>query len=202
MVRQRLRVRGSALVGLAGRALVLVLAAALIWYGTMLTLLALKVSPQTVNKLSGYRDAYDYLATLQAADISASDRIVVAIVGLVVALAAGALLWRGLPRPHLARGSLTLPATGRGQTDIQPRALERAVEAAATEHPAVVGARARHHDGTLALTITARDAPNAVQTLHEVRDRAHDSLARHGLDLSTVDVTLSGFDSQNRRELA
>ncbi|MEJ7798692.1 MAG: hypothetical protein WKF42_09350 [Solirubrobacteraceae bacterium] len=202
MVRQRLRVRGSALSAVAGRVLVLLLAAALIWYGTMLVLLALKFSPQTVNELSGYRDVYDHLASVQAADISGSDRVVVAIVGLVVALAAGTLLWRGLPRPHLARGSLSLPATERGQTDVQPRALERAVEAAAGEHPAVVGARARYDDGTLALTITTRDAAGAVRTLREVRDRAHDSLTRHELDLSTVDVTLSGHEPQNRREPA
>jgi len=202
MFRQRLRIQGSALAALAGRALVLVLAAALVWYGAMLVLLALKVSPQTLNELSGYRDAYDYLATLQAADISSTDRLIVAIVGLIVALAAGTLVWRGLPRPHLARGPLTLPTTDRGQTDVQPRALERAVEAAASEHPAVVDASARYDDGTLALTITARDARHVVQTLHEVRDRAHESLARHELGLTTVHVTLAGYDASNRRELA
>lgn len=77
-----------------------------------------------------------------------------------------------------------------------------AVETAASAHPAVVGASARYDDGTLALAIIARDARNAVQTLHEVRDRAHQSLARHELGLTTVDVTLAGYDPSNRRELA
>lgn len=196
MARQRLRIHGSALSGLAGRALVVVLGAMLIWYGAMLVLLALKFSPQTVNDLSGYRDAYDELATLQAAEI---DRLTVAIAGVVVALAAGALVWRGLPRAHLARSSFTLGETQRGQTDIRPRALERAVEIAALGHPAVLSAGARFDDGTIALAITTADAGAAVQTLREVRDRAHESLVRHELDLSTVDVTLTGYDHINRR---
>jgi len=199
MARQRLRIKGSALTGLVGRALVVVLAAMLVWYGAMLVLLALKVSPQTVNDLSGYRDAYDYLATLQPAAI---DRLAVAIAGVVVALAAGASVWRGLPRPHLTRSALSLPESEHGQTDIQPRALERAVEAAATEHPAVLSASGRYDDGTLALAITTADARNAVQTLREVRDRALESLARHELDLSTVHVTLAGYDHMNRRDPA
>lgn len=198
---QRLRLKGSALSAIAGRILVVLLAGLLVWYGALLVLLALKVSPQTINDLSGYRDAYNYLSTLQPADI---DRLVVAIAGLVVALGAGTLVWRGLPRPHLARSALTLPATEsqRGQTAIQPRALERAVEGAAIEHPAVHSARARFDDGTLALAITAIDAGNTARTLHEVRDRAHESLARHQLDLSTVDVTLAGYDHMNRRDPA
>jgi len=134
MGRQRLHIKGSALTALVGRALVVLLAVLLVWYGAMLVLLALKLDPRTINDLSGYRDAYDYLSTLQPADI---DRLAVAITGLVVALAAGALVWRGLPRPHLARSALSLPENGHGRTDIQPRALERAVETAAIEHPAV-----------------------------------------------------------------
>lgn len=201
MRRQRLRLKGSALSAIAGRILVVLLAGLLVWYGALLVLLALKISPQTINDLSGYRDAYNYLSTLQPADI---DRLVVAITGLVVALGAGTLVWRGLPRPHLARSALTLPATAsqRGQTAIQPRALERAVEGAAIEHPAVHSASARFDDGTLALAITTIDAGNTVRTLHEVRDRAHESLARHQLDLSTVDVTLAGYDHMNRRDPA
>ena len=201
MGRQRLHIKGSALTALVGRALVVLLAMLLVWYGAMLVLLALKLNPQTINDLSGYRDAYDYLSTLQPADI---DRLVVAITGLVAALAAAALLWRGLPRPHLTRSALTLPATTaqRGQTDIQPRALERAVEAAAIEHPAVLSASGRYDDGTLALAITTADARNAVKTLREVRDRAHESLARHQLEVSTVNVTLAGYDHMNRKDLA
>ena len=198
MGRQRLHIKGSALTALVGRALVVLLAMLLVWYGAMLVLLALKLNPQTINDLSGYRDAYDYLSTLQPADI---DRLAVAIAGLVVALAAGALVWRGLPRPHLARSALSLPENGHGHTDIQPRALERAVETAANEHPAVLSASGRYDDGTLALAITTADARNAVQTLREVRDRALDSLARHQLEISTVTVSYTHLTLPTNREV-
>ena len=52
MLRQRLRFRSSPLAYL-GRVLLAVLGAALVWYGLMLLLLALKVDPETVNDLSG-----------------------------------------------------------------------------------------------------------------------------------------------------
>lgn len=201
MRRQRLRVEVSALAAVAGRALVVLLGAALVWYGAMVVLLALKVSPSTVNGLSGYRSAYRYLASLTPGDVSSSDRLVVALVGVVLFLLAGALVWRGRPRPHLARLALVLPDHGRGLTEIAPRVIERVAEAAAVAHPAVLGARARCDDQTVMLAITARDAEATVETLREVRERAHRSLDRHELELTSVDVTLAGHDRKNRREL-
>ena len=65
-----------------GRALLLLFAVALIWYGLMLVLLALGVAPETVDQISGYRTAYDYLAGLVPEDISDTTRIVVAASGL------------------------------------------------------------------------------------------------------------------------
>ena len=66
MLRQRVRVRTSS-VALIGRAILILFSLALIWYGLMLILLALKVSPHTVNQISGYRTAYDYLSGRTAA---------------------------------------------------------------------------------------------------------------------------------------
>lgn len=202
MLRQRVRLRGSSLTGIVRRVLVVVFALGLVWHGSMLVLLAFKTSPQTVNDLSGYRDAYDYLAGLHAEDITGEDRVIIAVVGVVVGALCAAAAWRGLPRPHFSRTALTLPDSGRGVTDIAPRAIERAVEAAAMAHPSVISARARYDDGALVLNITARLAETIVQTLREVQDRALDSLARHELVTAEVAVTLTGYDRQNRRELA
>ena len=52
MVRQRLRI-GSSPLALLGRIVLVLFALALVWYGAMLVLLAFKVSPHTVNDLSG-----------------------------------------------------------------------------------------------------------------------------------------------------
>jgi hypothetical protein len=201
MLRQRLRVEGSTLATAVGRVLVALLGAAIAWYGLMTMLLAFKVSPSFVNDISGYRTAFDYLAGLEPGDITSTDRLIIAGVALVLALIALFLLWRGLPRPHLARHDLTVTESELGTTEIGPRAMERAVEVAALEHPAVVGARARLDDDGIALAITAREAATIVDTLHEVEERAFASLDRHQLELGRVDVTLAGYDSPNGREL-
>jgi len=201
MPRQRLRLEGSTLTSTVARLLAVLFGAALAWYGAMVVLLAFKVSPDFVNGISGYRTAFDYLSGLTSGDISSSDRLTVAIVAGVLGLLALALIWLGRPRPHLARHEVRVAETDHGITEIQPRAMERAVEAAALEHPAVVGARARYGDEAIALSVTAGGAADLVTTLNEVEDRAHQSLQRHQLDLGRVDVTLAGYSSTNGREL-
>jgi hypothetical protein len=202
MLRQRVRVEGSTTATTVGRLLVALFGAAIAYYGLMLMLLAFKVSPSFVNDISGYRTAFDYLSGLTPGDITRTDRAIVAGAALVLAAIALFLLWRGLPRPHLARHEVKVTETDLGTTEIQPRAMERAVEAAALEHPAVVGARARLDDDGIALAVTAGRAVDLVKTLHEVEDRAFASLGKHELELERVDVTLAGFDSPNGRELA
>ena len=201
MLRQRLRVEASTLVTVVTRILVVGLGAALAYYGAMLVLLAFKVSPDTVNDLCGYRSAFDYLAGLTAVDISSSDRLIIAIGGVVVGLVSLLLLWRGLPSTHLARHPLILANGDRGVTEIQPRAMERAVEAAALGHAGIVGARARLGDEAIDLAVTADDAADLVSTLREVVDLARESLTKHQLELERVDVTLAGYKGQNGRNL-
>lgn len=201
MFRQRLHLESSSLANAIGRGLVALLGAAIAWYGLMTVLLAFKVSPESVNDISGYRTAFDYLAELEAGDISSSDRLIVAIVAVAASLIAAFLLWRALPRPHLARHAIEVEETELGRTEIQPRAVERAVESAALEHHAVVGARARYDDGRIDLAVTARQATDLVETLREVEERAFESLAVHELRPAHVDVTLAGYESPKRREL-
>ncbi len=201
MLRQRIHVEGSSVSNTIGRFLAALLGAAIAWYGLMTMMLAFKVSPSFVNDISGYRTAFDYLAGLTPGDITSTDRLIIAGVALVLALIALFLLWRGLPRPRLARHEVKVTETELGSTEIQPRAMERAVETAALEHPAVVGARARLDDDGIALAITAGRSVDLVKTLHEVEDRAFESLDKHELELERVDVTLAGFDSPNGREL-
>ncbi len=200
--RQRIRAESSTVATVAARALAALVGLALAFYGLMLFLLAVKVDPDTVNGLSGYRDAYDYLAGLTAGDISVDERRLAALAGLVVGLTAAFLAWRALPRPHLARHSRIASEGERGQTEVQPRALERAVEVAALEHPEVVAARARYDDDSIVLSVTAGGATRLVETLREVGDLAHASLERHQLDLRRVDVTLTAYNRTNRREPA
>jgi hypothetical protein len=127
MLRQRLRFRRSPLVYL-GHAVIVLVALAIVCYGLMLLLLALKVD--TVNSLSGYRNVYDYLAELEPADIDGQVRLIAGLGGLACFLLLGYLALKELPRPYLARSELELEEQERGVTEMQPRAIERLAEAA------------------------------------------------------------------------
>ena len=202
MLRQRVRSRGFALSHIVARLLVVALALALLWYGAMVILLAFKVSPDTVDSISGYRTAYDYLTGLEPDDITSDVRLVVGLGGLAVFLLFGYLAWREIPRPYLARGDLQLSGGDRGAVDVAARAVERVAEQAALEHDGVADARGLYHDDALTLEIVARGARDVPATLSAVREQAAESLDRHDLPALPVNVTLTGLDRKNRRELA
>ena len=111
MLRQRVLTRSFPLARVAADALVLIFALVLVWGGAMLVLLAFKASPDTINGLSGYRTAYDYLAGLEPRDVTASTRLIAAIGGLIACLIFGYLAWRAVPRPYLAVPTYAWPAT-------------------------------------------------------------------------------------------
>jgi len=201
MLRQRVRARSFPLARVITDAFVVILALALVWGGAMLVLLALKASPSTVDSLSGYRAAYDYLAGLGSADITVSVRRVAAIGGLSAAAIFGYLAWRAVPRPYLVRTDLRLSGDERGTVDVNARAIERAAELAALDHPAVAAARARYATDDLTVDISVNRADALRATLDDVHRRAHDSLVRHELPALPVNVTLVRLERTSRREL-
>ena len=130
--RQRIRERPSVLM-VVGRIVPLVLALGLIWYGLMLVLLALKVSPSTVNSISGYRTAFNYLSGLTPDDVDGGvTRAIIAGSGIAAFLVFGYLAFKQLPRPYLARRELPLAADEHGEVSVEPRAIERIAEVAAS----------------------------------------------------------------------
>jgi hypothetical protein len=204
MLRQRLRTRSSSLASVGTIVLVLV-ALLLIFYGAMLLALALKVSPETINAISGYGTAYDALAGIEASDVDGAARLIAGIAGLVVLLVFGLLAFKELPRPYLARGSLRLGDEAdaeRGATEVGARAIERAAEAAALDQPAVSAASGRYGTDELTVGISMRHASEVPGALRDVQRLVRESLERHGLPVLPVNVTLTGFDRSNRqREL-
>lgn len=201
MLRQRLRVGTSPLV-LLGRIVLVLFALALVWYGVILVLLAFKVSPHTVNQLSGYRSAYNYLAALKPRDITADTRLIAGLAGLAGFLVFAYLAFKELPRPRLTRSELRLVEHERGVVDVAPRALERAVEGAALEDDDVLDAAARYATDELTVTISVTRARELPDILRAVRAQAREQLAAHGLPELPVNVTLTGFERTRRRELA
>ncbi len=201
MLRQRVRGRTSPLV-VVGRVVTLVFALALIWYGLMTLLLALKVSPSTVNSISGYRTAFDWLSGLSPRKVDgAATRGIVAGAGVLAFLVFGYLALKQLPRPYLARHDLELTADKRGEVTVEPRAIERLAEVAATSHPAVTDARGRYATDDLSVDLTVRRARDLADTLQDAQRRVVHALEQHELPAIPVHVTLTDYDQRHRREL-
>lgn len=200
MLRQRLRLRGSA-VRFLGRIVLVLFALILVWYGAMLVLLALGVEPGSVNAISGYRDAFDELSAIDEADVTDGVRLVVGLGGVAAFLVFGYLALKELPRPYLARSDLRLAEEERGTTDVNPRAVERVAEVAAGENPAVISARGRLEDKKVVLELRAQRARELAETLRDVQRRALHALERHHVPVTQVDVILTRFERTTRREL-
>jgi len=201
MLRQRLRDRTSPLVFM-GRLITLVFALALIWYGLMTLLLALKVSPSTVDAISGYRTAFDWLAGLSPADVDGTvTRAIVAAAGAAAFLLFGYLALKQLPRPYLARHELELAADEHGEVTVEPRAIERLAEVAAARHPAVTDARGRYSTDDLSVELSVGRARDLATTLQDAQQRVVHALEQHELPAMPVNVTLTGYDRRNKREL-
>ena len=201
MPRQRVRGRTSVL-AVIGRLVPLVLALALIWYGAMLVLLAVKVSPSTVNSISGYRTAFNWLSDLTPAKVDgATTRAILAGAGVLAFLVFGFLALKQLPRPYLARRDLSLSADDRGEVLVEPRAIERLAEVAAGAHVAVSGARGRYSVDALSVDLSVRRARDLADTLQDTQRRVADALEQHELPAMPINVTLTGYDRRHRREL-
>lgn len=201
MPRQRVRERTSVLT-VIGRLVPLVLALALIWYGTMLVLIAVKVAPSTVNGISGYRTAFDWLSALTPAKVDgATTRAILAGAGVVAFLVFGFLALKQLPRPYLARRDLSLSADAHGEVLVEPRAIERVAEVAASTNQAVSGARGRYSVDALSVDLSVRRARDLADTLQDTQRRVVDALEQHELPAMPVNVTLTGYDRRHRREL-
>jgi hypothetical protein len=201
VLRQRLRVGTSPFV-LLSRIVLVLFALALVWYGAMLLLLALKVSPHTVNQLSGYRTAYNYLSSRTSRDITSDTRLIAGLAGLAGFLVFGYLAFKELPRPRLTRSELRLVDQERGTVDVEPRAIERAVELAALEHEGVQQATARYATDDVTVNLDLTRARELAEILRAVRAEAREQLAAHGLPELPVNVTVTGFERTRRRELA
>jgi hypothetical protein len=198
MPRQRIRERPSILM-VVGRIVPLVLALGLMWYGLMLVLLALKVSPSTVNAISGYRTAFNYLSGLTPNDVDGSvTRAIIAGSGLAAFLVFGYLALKQLPRPYLARRELPLATDEHGEVYLAPRAIERIAEVAASMHPAVTAAQGRYSVDDLAVHVSVRRARDLATTLHDAQQRVAHALEQHELPAMAVNITLTGYDRQGR----
>jgi hypothetical protein len=127
-------------------------------------------------------------------------RAIIAGSGIAAFLAFGYLAFKQLPRPYLARRELPLAADEHGEVSVEPRAIERIAEVAASRHSAVTAARGRYSVDDLAVDVSVRRARDLATTLHDAQQRVADALEEHELPAMAVNITLTGYDRQ-RREL-
>ncbi|GAC1322307.1 MAG: hypothetical protein NVSMB25_17270 [Thermoleophilaceae bacterium] len=200
MLRQRLRTRATPL-RLVGRLLVVLLAAALVWYGLMVVLLALKVSARAVNDLSGYRTVFDFLSRQHPRHVAGGTREITAAVGLLACVIFGYLARRELPRPYLARRDLELSADERGTVTVEPRAIERVAEVVAVRDPAIASARGIYTIDDIGVDVTVTRPRDLAATLRGVQQRVTEAIGEHDLPALPVNVTLAHFEQKQRREL-
>ena len=202
MLRQRLATTRSPL-SFVGRLLFVLLCLALVWYGLMAILLAATVAPDTVNSISGYRTAYDFLAGLKPDDFTGSKRVIVAGSGLLAFLVFGYLALKEIPRPQRTRTDLPVIDDDRGSVTIEPRAIERVAESAAVGNPIVAAAAGRLGDEELTVNVELRRSADLPQNLENVQTRVREALAQHDLPALPVNVTLAGYSTPTttKREL-
>jgi hypothetical protein len=183
-----------------GRLVTLVFALALVWYGLMTFLLAIKVSPSTVNSISGYRTAFDWLSGLTPEDVDGdTTRAIVAGAGVAAFLVFGYLALKQLPRPYLARRDLRLATDDHGEVMVEPRAIERLAEAAAVRHPSVSDATGRYSLDDLTVNLTVHRARDLAGSLDGAQRRVAEALDQHELPAMPINVTLTGYDRRGRR---
>ena len=192
MIRQRVNLRRAPW-ALLTRALAVVFAVALIYGGVLDALLALKVRPGAVERISGYHAAYTWLAGLNRTDFSTRVSLIAGFGGLLVFLFFLFLAQQSLPRPSLARTDVGLPSTG-GTTLVRARAVERVAEVAAQGNDHVIGATGRLGAGQLNVDVGVDDPDDLVLTLGDVRQRVAEGLERHHLSPMPVNVTLTGYE--------
>ncbi len=199
MTRQRIGLRTYAW-GYVVRVLTLAFAVVFIYAGAMVVLLAVKVSPHTVNEISDYQLIYNHAAALRASDFTTRVSLIAGFSGLLVFLVFAFLALRVLPRPYLARTAVDLSTGDGGQTVVRPRAVERVAEFAARGNPRVVRAAGRLGDDELTVNVGVADAQEAGAALTDVRRRVREQLERHNLPQMPVNVTLTGYDPQTTRD--
>ncbi len=202
MPRQRVRTKSSPL-SFVGRLLLVLLCLAAIWYGLIVLLLIAGTPPDTVNLISGYRSAYDFLAGLGGTTLDPPVNLIVAGAGILAFLLFGFLAYKELPRPYATRRRLALPGDERGDVAVEPRAVERVAESAAFGNPSVSAAAGRYQRDDLAIDVHVTRPREALETLRDVQRRVTEALGQHELPTVPVTVTLTGFDQpQTHREIS
>lgn len=197
-MRQRIHVGGGRLV-LAGKLVTALVALGVLYAGAVVLALALGAGPADVASVTGYRDAYDALAELDAGGLTAGERVGIGVGGLLLAAVLLRMAWAQVPRPELARTDLELTRDALGTVTVGPRAVERAAETAAAACATVLGARARLDGDELVVALRVRDPAALATSLTDAGTRVREAVEVHGLGPLGVRVVAARLDASARK---
>lgn len=196
-MRQRLRL-GVPRAAFVAPALAASIGLVLAWYGLMLILLAAGVDPGSIDRLSGYRTAYDLATGLGTGDTDGLTRLWIALGGVAAFLLLGYLALRELPRPRLARRSIDLADQPGQRLRVEARARERLIESALAGSPHLADSSVRVDGERIVVSVVAIATAPVATALADAQLRARRALEQHGLPVVPVDVTLQAL-AANRK---
>ncbi len=181
------------------RFIFLVLALLLIAVPVFLLLVFFGVIPaDVVNQYTGYKGALQVLSGVSADDLTTGGRVVVAVVGALIALIALLLLLRELTFGRRVSRSTVMDATPGRETVITANAVKTLAESAARE----VGAEspsaslASEKDSYVVFTgIQVPASDNYTELAARARENIRRVLGDQGVPLKDVEVTVRGTAS-------
>jgi amino acid permease len=184
------------------RIVMLIIALLLIAVPVLLLLVAFGViSAELIDAYTGYRSALESLGNLSLSDITGTMRIVIAIVGLLVALIALLLLLRELTFGRRVARSTVMDETPGKETVITASAVKALAEGAArevgTESPSV-SLTSKDHNYLVSVGIRVPPSGNYTELATRTRENVRRVLGEQGVPVEDVEVTVQGTASQRK----
>lgn len=154
------------------------------------------ISPQLADQYSGYSVAVDFLGGLSVADLDPQARIIVAIIGVLVALVALLLLLRELTFGRVVARNTVVDDSPGAEVLITASAVKALSEGAAREAGAV-SSSVSLSQGRPAYEITcgiqAPSSSNYTELATRVRENIRKALESQNVPVKNVEVTVRGI---------
>jgi amino acid permease len=184
------------------RIVMVIIALLLIAVPVLLLLVAFGViSAELIDAYTGYRSAVESLGNLSLSDITGTVRIVIAIVGLLVALIALLLLLRELTFGRRVARSTVMDETPGKETVITASAVRALAEGAArevgTESPSV-SLTSKDHNYLVSVGIRVPPSGNYTELATRTTENVRRVLGEQGVPVEDVEVTVQGTASQRK----
>jgi len=181
------------------RIVMLLIALLLIAVPVLLLLVAFGVlSANVVDQYTGYRAAVGALEGLSPSSFGGRGRVILGIVGLIVALLALLLLLRELTFGRRVARSTRIDDTPGKETTITARAVKALSEGAAREAGAVSPSASLTSEGEpylVSCRIQAPPSSNYTQLATRVRENVRSVLESQNVPVKDVEVTVQGSAS-------